>query len=436
MSASRGANEMAKANKSKQRRNARKKNGIKISEVGSRRHLEVDFTVSVAGERVRFRRFSPFETRAQTYQWAEAERDAILERAGRAPSSSPRADPGAPRTVKYWARRWLEDAATPARRDGKNRRATIESKETIARVHLLPHFGRRMVTKIDADSIDAYVHAKIVDESLAETTVALHLRHLRSLLNLARRKGTKVERSIELPENITMRRPRRSQIPMTLSGSQTRALLDSIAGDARLHLFALLLFRQGCRVGEVQALRWSDIDLRQATMNIHQSWSRYEFGDTKGGRPRLIPLHHETHAALEEWGPADEPWSLLFPSPRSPERPRGYARMVDKLRAHVAELDLRDERGRPLHLTSKIGRHSLGRHWAEQALPLRSLQELLGHCNLDVTEVYMHWSSGETAKHLNRIGEPEALSMGELLERLRRVGVDEITLSRAGLLHS
>ena len=427
---------MAKTNKSKQRKNARKKNGIKISEVGSRRHLEVDFTVSVAGERVRFRRFSPFETRAQTYQWAETERDAILERAGKASSSSPRADPGAPRTVKYWAKRWLEDAANPARRDGKNRRTTIESKEAIARVHLLPHFGRKMVTKIDADSIDAYVHTKIVDGGLAETTVALHLRHLRGLLSFARRKGTKAERSLELPENITMRRPRRSQLPMTLSGAQTRALLDSVELDARLHLFMLLLFRQGCRVGEVQALRWSDIDLRQATMNIHKSWDRQEFGDTKGGHPRLIPIHHETLAALERWGPAEDPWALLFPSPVDPEQPRGYVRLVNKLREHVAELDLRDERGRPLHLTSKIGRHSLGRHWAEQGLPLRSLQEMLGHSNLDVTEIYMHWSSGETAKHLNRIGEPEVVSMEELLERLRRAGVEETALSRAGLLHS
>lgn len=418
----------------KQRRNSRTKNGIKISEVGSRRQLEVDFTVRVAGERFRFRRFSPFDTRARTQEWAEAERAAILERAGRPqPSSTRLADPTAPRTVQYWADRWLQDASNPARRDGPNRRASVASKEAILRVHLTPFFGRRVITKLDEDRIDEYVEAKVGEAALAKTTVALHLRYLRAVLNFAKRKGSPAERALELPPNISLRRPERSRIPATLSEKQTNALLASLHDAPRLQAFTTILFRQGCRVGEVQSLRWSDIDLEQETINIARSWDREEFGKTKGGRPRLGPLHPDVRAALERL-PAGDPWSLLFASRSDPSRPADRQNLLDQLRKYAAELDLRDENGDPIHLTTKVGRHSLGRQWGERGLPLRSLQDILGHASLDVTQVYMYWSSAESAQHLRQIGSGRQPSLEEIVRRLRRVGVDGEVLARAGLV--
>ena len=420
---------------SKQRRNARTKNGIKISEIGSRRQLEVDFTVRVAGEHVRFRRFSPFDTRARTYEWAETERAAILERAGRPKPSTPRVDPGTPRTFQFWASRWLQDAANPARREGANRRQSVTSKETIVRVHLLPFFGRRSVTKIDDELIDQYREVKLCEASLAPTTVALHLRYVRALLNFAKRKGSPSERALEVPSNIARQRAERATIPATLSEAQTDELLASLRGKPRLLAFAVILFRQGCRVGEVQALRWSDIDVENETINVARSWDREEFGPTKGGRPRLGPLHPQVQAALEGLS-VGEPWALLFPSRLDPSRPACGQHMMRELRKCVADLDLRDENGQPLHLTTKVGRHSLGRHWAERGLPLRSLQDLLGHQSLDVTQVYMHWSSAESAQHLRQIGSGRQLPLDEVLRRLRQVGIGADVLKRAGLVGS
>lgn len=420
---------------SKERRNSRSKNGIKISEVGSRRRLEVDFTVSVAGERVRFRRFSPFDTRARTQEWAEAERAAILQRAGLRKPSSPRVNPTAPRAFKYWAARWLEDASNPARRDGANRRQTVESKEAISRVHIVPFFGRRAITRVTEDSIDEYARTKMVDDKLAETTVALHLKYVRGILNFARRKGSAVERAIVIPPNITRRRVERVRIPAALSEAQTDALLTSAAECKVLYAFVTLLFRQGCRVGEVQALRRSDIDFENGTINIAHSWDGEEFGPTKGGRPRRGPLHPQAGEAIKRL-PSSDTWALLFPSRRDPKRPADPQSRLEKLRELARELELRDEAGQLVHLTTKVGRHSLGRQWAERGLPLRSLQDLLGHTSLDVTQIYMHWSSAETAQHLRQIGSGRRPHVDEIIQRLRGEGIDDSVLIRAGLVDS
>ena len=262
----------------KQRRNSRTKNGIKISEVGKRRRLEVDFTLTIGGERTRFRRYSPFETRAETQAWAEKQRAAFLENDGRPQPTVAMADPGAPRTVEYWVKRWLEDADNPARVNGRNREGTIENKIHIASRHLLPALGRRLITRIDAVVIEEYVRTRLVDHKLAETTVALHLRHLRSLLRLAKRRGTPAERKLELPENIALRRAKKVREAATLSERETNLLLDRTGEQPQLHAFTTILFRQGARVGEVLALRWSDVDLERGTLLIGRSYRRGKFG--------------------------------------------------------------------------------------------------------------------------------------------------------------
>src|SRR5215210_1453081 len=62
-----------------------------------------------------------------------------------------------------------------------------------------------------------------------------------------------------------------------LSAAQVIALLEAAKGD-RLEASYLLAVSTGMRLGELQALKWADIDLRERTLSVNRTLSA-----TKGG---------------------------------------------------------------------------------------------------------------------------------------------------------
>lgn len=419
------------------RKSGRSKNGIRISELaGRRREFEVDFALTIGGKRIRIRRHSPFATVGETQAWAEKEREAILRRGKVVEKEPPRVDPDAPRTFRYWAERWLADSQSPARVGGANRPTTLTSKQRNVAVHLLPAMGSKPVTAIDDDVIEAYIATKL-QEGLAETTIVLHMAHLRGVLGFAKRRGSEAERALRLPTARIRRRSMKRSIPRTLSEGQTEQLLASQAAESpRMLAFVCLLWRQGLRVGEVVALRRSDVDLVHDQLNIERGWTNHGFGPTKGGKPRRIPLHPEARAALEPLMKEGEPWDLFFPSTVSAQRPAKGEEMMVRVRASLDRRGIvfRDENGEPIRLTSKLGRHSLGRHWAERGLALHGLQDMLGHSDMATTQIYAHWSPRATAPLLRQIGGGAVMVERDIMaSKLRELGVSDAVLEAAGL---
>lgn len=421
------------------RRSGRSKNGIRISEVaGRRRKYEVDFALTIGGKPIRIRRLSPFASVGETQEWAEQEREAILRRGRVVAKEAPRVDPEAPRSFAYWAERWLADAEMPARSGGVNRPATVANKSMILARHLAPALGRRAITSIDEQVIEDYV-ARKHEEGLASTTIALHLRHLRAVLRFAKKRGSEAERIHVQQPTVRVGSHRDRKMPKTLSEEQTAELLEALAEDVALRAFATILWRQGLRIGETLALRGSDVDFTRGEINVDRTWTPHGFGPTKGGRPRRLPMHWQTRTALAELlehkPSGEEPWRLLFEAGDT-TRPPAPSWMMRLLRKHLDAQGILfvDDAGETIHLTSKLGRHSLGRHWAERGLPLLGLQDLLGHSDLTTTQVYSHWSPRGTAPLLQQIGaEPGTIERQTIAARLHALGVDRAILVAAGL---
>jgi integron integrase len=207
------------------------------------------------------------------------------------------------------------------------------------------------------------------------------------------------------------KRPQR--VPTVLTREEVRRVLEQLSGI--YHLMAGLLYGSGLRVMECVRLRVKDIDFGYQQIVVR---------DGKGEKDRrtILPapladslkrqvaraklLHDEDvqrgygsvylpyalerkypHAAME-WG-----WQWVFPSHRLSVDPRsGQTR-----RHHISEDILQREVKRAVKqsgVTKRASchtfRHSFATHLLEAGYDIRTIQELLGHADLQTTMIYTH----------------------------------------------
>jgi site-specific recombinase XerD len=138
----------------------------------------------------------------------------------------------------------------------------------------------------------------------------------------------------------------------------------------------MLMLRAGLRVGEVVALKRSDI-LAPATST---SPARLRVLG-KGRKERTVYLTTDAYAVLERW---------LQIIPSAPDTPlllnrRGQGMTVngvqERLRHYTAKLGV--------SITCKQKRHTFARQLVEHDLPVSTLAKLMGHSALSTTQVYI-----------------------------------------------
>lgn len=157
-------------------------------------------------------------------------------------------------------------------------------------VHLLPYFSPLKAHDVDAQSIRAYV-LKRKAQGRSNSTINKEVAVLRRSFTLAELKFPKFTKLPETP-------PR--------EGFFTREEFDAVYGYLPAHIqpIALLGYWTGCRLGEILALRWSQVDLEARTIRLRES-------DTKSGYGRVIPLAQAVVDSLKSLK-RDSKWVFTF----------------------------------------------------------------------------------------------------------------------------
>jgi len=175
------------------------------------------------------------------------------------------------------------------------------------------------------------------------------------------------------------------KLPQVLDPDEAKALVE-VPTDAPLGLrdraLLELFYSSGLRLSELCALRWRDLDLADALVNV--------LG--KGNKQRSVPLGSHARAALAQWrgstGAAND--AHVFPG-------RGGGsitpRAVQLRMRHLAQQQGLFKRVHP-HLL----RHSFASHILESSGDLRGVQELLGHADIATTQIYTHLDYQHLAK--------------------------------------
>lgn len=265
---------------------------------------------------------------------------------------------------------WAEEYEAAGMVD--NKPSTRAAKVQVVRDYLLPAFGPMRLDRVGVEAIER-TKAAWLATGTAPKTINNRLTILRRMLSVAHEWG----RIRSVPRVSWLRLPE-PEVDFLTFAEADRLIAGTEDEWRAMVLFAL---RTGLRRGELLALRWEDIDLTAGRVTVRRAvWEGVE-GTPKGGRRREVPLSPEARAALARlpsrfraryvFGAGDE--RLTVGAIKWPLWRACDAAGVERRGWHVL-------------------RHTFASHLVMRGVPLRSVQELLGHVDIKQTLRYAHLS--------------------------------------------
>ena len=143
----------------------------------------------------------------------------------------------------------------------------------------------------------------------------------------------------------------------------------------------LIGLRTGLRQGELLALRWEDVDLKTGLLRVRQSVTRGHVTEPKSGKGRDVPLSDDAVAAF-----------------KTQRHLRGPLVFCDQDGTMLVKTECKwplwraCQRAGLRRISWHVLRHSFASHLAMRGVPLKVVQELLGHATMDMTMRYAHLS--------------------------------------------
>ncbi len=262
--------------------------------------------------------------------------------------------------------------------ENNNKPSAVHAKRLALKNHLEPVFGKLRLNQIRQQEIEAYKAQKL-REKLSAKTVNNQLAILRKLLNLAVEWG-------ELGHVPRVRQLRVSPHDFRFLTFEESERFLQTAEDRWLPMLTIAL-KTGLRLGELLALKWEDIDLHAGRIVVRRTlWQKQE-GTPKGGRSREIPLSKSTAAKLQRERHLKGPYVFC--------KADGVAFSHSEVKEVVPRTCRRA--GLAHRLTWHHLRHSFASHLVMRGVPLKAVQELMGHATIEMTMRYAHLSP-----HVNR----------------------------------
>jgi integrase len=304
--------------------------------------------------------------------------------------AAPRA-PGEQLTVAEVSRRYL---LAPARGGKPRKPSTVENIQSETRTHLEPFFGERASDGIDADDV-ADLIATLAAKGSAPKTIRNVIGTLSALFNFAkspRRRwaATNPCDGAELPAL-----PDAEEIRFL-----TRAELDKLVAHARKGMYQdidralyLVAAMTGLRLGELLALRWRDVDWVAGVIRVRRNYVRGRYGTPKSRRSsRAVPMADVVGGVLDRLFQASDRQGdddLVFAHPTTSQ---AIAKANVTRRLHKA---LEDAGLDKTHVFHDL-RHTFGTTMAAAGVPMRTLQEWMGHKHISTTERYADYAPRAT----------------------------------------
>ncbi len=259
-----------------------------------------------------------------------------------------------------------------------NRPAEIKKKESIFRVHILPYFGSMKIEHITERDIEGFKRMK-VNEKKSPKTINNMLSVLRKSLDCAVGWGL----IKYVPRCKSLRSPKKEV--STLSRETEHLLLEDTS-EPFWNTMIIVALKTGMRIGELLALRWIDIDMRNNTISVNASMNvNYERAATKNGRVRRIPMSYLAKARLVELYESTHPTKKdAYVFDRGDGEPHSKYAAIGALERILKRLGVTE------HVHWHKFRHTCATNMAHAIPNLRIVQEILGHSSIIMTEKYSH----------------------------------------------
>ena len=160
------------------------------------------------------------------------------------------------------------------------------------------------------------------------------------------------------------------RLPTVLSRDEVRSLITS-APTKKSKLILEMLYSAGLRLSECTSMKVSDLEAKQKL-----GWVR----NGKGGKDRMIILAEHMIDDFEKYLSKKTPEDFLFSNKSGRQLSSRNVQKIVKTAARKAGINKK--------VSPHTLRHSFATHLLESGTDLRKIQELLGHSNLQTTQIY------------------------------------------------
>ncbi|MGI8440464.1 MAG: tyrosine-type recombinase/integrase [Thermoleophilaceae bacterium] len=288
--------------------------------------------------------------------------------------------------------------------------ATIRSYRSLLATHLVPHFGTTALHRVEPADVERLIALKRREGQAPKMTLNV-LGFLHSVFEFGLRRGWCSRNPCKLVDK-----------PGTEDGDpeirfldqgELEALLAAVdlerplgPTDRALYLTAAMT---GLRQAELIALRWRDIDWPVARVRVRRNYVRGEWGTPKTKRSsRAVPLADRVAGELDRHHQRsayrfDDDLVFAHPELGSVLDHSDLSRRYKKW--------LRAAGVRPVRFHDL--RHTFGTRMAAAGVPLRTLQEWMGHRDFKTTLVYADYQPGaHEAELVERAFAPSGHQLG------------------------
>jgi integrase len=241
--------------------------------------------------------------------------------------------------------------------------------------------GRKKLGEISASDLEKYKNTK--KGSIGDQTINIHVRAIKTALGLAMKWGKIKEHPFK---NVKQIRTQKKSTP-SLQKDEYVLLRSKIQEQWLINIIDFDVLT-GLRLGELSNLKWSDIDMDKGIMKI-ESDDEYR---VKHGKMRIMPLHVEAKDILSK---LDRVGDYVFVKEDGTRPPAQF--ISKKFKTYIRATGLPEE----YHFHSL--RATFGTWCANNGMSGYTLQNLMGHSSMKVTESYLTPDLKSFQQELSRI---------------------------------
>jgi integrase len=303
---------------------------------------------------------------------------------------------------KDWLEEWLDDYVLPVAK-----RRTYLSYAAMARQHLAAELGKYELPDLTLGVLQRYVNSLLKNgnlktgKGLAANTVNLIVNVIQNSLRVAYEAGL-----VENDVATNLKRPKLQEkaVSCFTEAEQTRLEKYLLAKQKPRMFGVILCLYTGLRIGELLALEWKDIDCKRGLITINKAcYHCKENGvfmrvlDTPKTETsaRVVPLPRQLIPYVKQLKQTSNSLYVVAGREGNPVSVRSYQRSFEQL---LKRLKL-----------PKRGFHSLRHTFATRALEcgmdVKTLSEILGHKNANITlSRYVHSLMNHKCEMMNKVG--------------------------------
>jgi integrase len=307
-------------------------------------------------------------------------------------------------TVESWLDTWLKEY-----KKDNIRPTTYSSYEYIIRVHIKPNLGKAYLKEIKPEQIQ-----KFYNERKASGLSSRTVRYIHTVLHEALRQAVRNNLIVRNVSEATTLPKQEKKEMRVLTVKEQNEFMKVLSSDKKGIIFKLDL-ATGLRKGELLALRWADVDLKNGVIMVKQALSRTKVNFDKDSKEnktaiiiqkpktkkgeRSVPLFSSIASDLKAHKTAekDKFKDLGWDDIKIKQHFKDGLVFTNELGGHIEPRNL----SRKFYSLVKASgipkanlhalRHSLATRLLEAGVSPKVVQEILGHSTITLTlDTYSH----------------------------------------------